>query len=58
MKISLILAIIFLGSGLYLPSVSMRAKKESSQISYTANHSLHDWTGVNKEVNAVIVLDD
>jgi polyisoprenoid-binding protein YceI len=58
MKISLITTIILLGYSLYLPTVSMRANKESSQISYTANHSLHDWTGVNKDVNAVIVLDD
>jgi polyisoprenoid-binding protein YceI len=58
MKISLILAIILLGSFLNTPTVSMRSKKESSQISYSASHSLHDWTGVNKDVNAVIVLED
>lgn len=58
MKISLILTILFLGSSFPLPSVSMRAKKETSEITYSASHSLHDWTGVNKEVNAVIVLED
>lgn len=58
MKIQLIIAFIFLGSSFPPPPISMRAKKESSEISYSASHSLHDWTGVNKSVNAVIVLDD
>jgi polyisoprenoid-binding protein YceI len=58
MKIYLILTLLFVSSVFYLPTVSMRAKKENSEISYSASHSLHDWTGVNKDVNAVIVLDD
>ncbi|MCS4436472.1 YceI family protein [Aquiflexum gelatinilyticum] len=58
MKIYQILILLIVGSGLNLPSVSMKAKKDTSEISYSASHSLHDWTGVNKDVNAVIVLDD
>lgn len=58
MKTSLILFFIFLGFGHDTPPVSLKAQKETSVISYSANHSLHDWTGVNKEVNAVVILDE
>jgi polyisoprenoid-binding protein YceI len=38
--------------------VSLKSNKEDSTLSYSANHSLHDWTGVNKATDCVIVLDE
>ena len=37
--------------------INLKADKANSNLSYSASHSLHDWTGVNKDVNAVLVLD-
>lgn len=58
MKAILIVAALLLNSTIELPEINLRAKKESSEISYSASHSLHDWTGVNKDVSAIVVLDD
>lgn len=58
MKISLMIVGLALGIAAVMPSVSMKSKKEASSISYSAHHSLHDWTGINKDVNAVVILDD
>ncbi len=56
---TLLLLITFLTGVWITPApVTWKAIKEKSTIAYTANHSLHEWTGETHNVNAVIVLDE
>lgn len=46
---------------LFLPAKaqqSLRADKASSTITYHMKHALHAWTGVSKDVNCIIQLND
>lgn len=58
MNILLLLASLFSALWTNTPPITWKVNKEKSIITYTANHSLHEWTGENHNVNAVIVLND
>jgi polyisoprenoid-binding protein YceI len=36
---------------------TLRADKSKSYLSYSANHSLHAWTGISKKVDCLLIFD-
>jgi polyisoprenoid-binding protein YceI len=62
MKISslLILAIGFMISSSFttVADQTLRADKTKSFLSYSANHSLHAWTGTSKKVDCLLIYDE
>jgi polyisoprenoid-binding protein YceI len=51
---------VYINSGVNAQSTNQKkifADKKRSEIIYAMNHPLHSWTGVNKDVNSVILLD-
>jgi polyisoprenoid-binding protein YceI len=53
----------FLGIGFIISSSftwadqTLRADKSKSSLSYSANHSLHAWTGISKKVDCLLIFD-
>jgi polyisoprenoid-binding protein YceI len=62
MKISslLILSIGFIISSSFttVADQTLRADKEKSFLSYSANHTLHAWTGTSKKVDCLLIYDE
>jgi len=58
MKTLLLLASLLAGLWINPAPITLKANKEKSTIGYTANHSLHEWSGETPSVNAVIVLNE
>lgn len=62
MKISslLILAIGFIISSSFttVADQTLRADKTKSSLTYSANHTLHAWTGVSKKVDCLLIYDE
>lgn len=47
-----------IASALTLDQTTLKADKTTSSISYHCVHSLHEWTGVNKNINCVMIYAD
>lgn len=58
MKTLLLLVTFLTAVWIHPAPITWKANKEKSTIAYTANHSLHEWTGETHNVNAVIVLNE
>jgi polyisoprenoid-binding protein YceI len=63
MKIIICLLIVLvLSTALGLPrseeKKKINADKKKSEVSYTMIHPLHEWTGISKEVNGVILVEE
>lgn len=58
MKTLLLFATLLSGLWVHSTPITRKANKEKSTIAYTANHSLHEWSGETHNVNAVVVLND
>jgi polyisoprenoid-binding protein YceI len=54
----LFLSIAFLANAQDKLSVKMTCDKKNSSITYSMNHPLHAWSGVNKNVTAIILTDE
>jgi polyisoprenoid-binding protein YceI len=51
-------ATVLITSALIVDKTNLKADKTNSYISYHCIHSLHEWTGVNKNINCVMIYDN
>ncbi|ERM81651.1 hypothetical protein P872_19720 [Rhodonellum psychrophilum GCM71 = DSM 17998] len=58
MKTAFLIAYLFAAILSLQDHINLKSNKEESTLSYTANHSLHDWTGVNSVPDCIIVYDE
>ena len=49
---------VLLASALTVDKPTLKADKTNSYISYHCVHSLHEWTGVNKNIDCVMIYND
>jgi polyisoprenoid-binding protein YceI len=58
MKTSLIFILSILSFTAIQAQKKLQVDKASSKVIYAMKHPMHDWTGTNKDVNAVLVYDE
>ena len=52
------IAILLTGSLFAQEKVKINCVKEESSITYSMKHPMHEWSGVSKEVNSIILTDE
>jgi len=58
-KLSFLLVIILLTlSAFAQDKVKVSGAKEETSITYSMNHLLHAWTGISKDVNSILLMDN
>lgn len=53
-----LLAALLSAPGFLHAQIKLRNKKELSEISYTMNHMLHEWTGISRDVTCIMETND